>query len=147
MTLLFARKIRNNTFQSTSLNIYVKKPLCTYKVFQNVTKKRNDSKFLLVLRNYHQNLGHFFKKQNLYNFDPKIRNSTSPNFGLFLIKQYCVYFINTLDIQSSGRCRQGRAKLFQSWGTFLKNMYFTLCQFLKKNLIRYRHYIKNQSKV
>ena len=31
----------------------------------------------------------------------------------------------------------GRAKSFQSWGPFLKNMYLTLCQFSKKNLIRY----------
>ena len=28
-------------------------------------------------------------------------------------------------------------KMFQRWGPFLKNMYLTLCQFSKKNLIRY----------
>ena len=27
--------------------------------------------------------------------------------------------------------------MFQRWGPFLKNMYLTLCQFSKKNLIRY----------
>ena len=46
------------------------------------------------------------------------------------------YFINTLDSQSPGRARGG-PKLFQSWGPFLQNMYLPLCQFSKKNLIRY----------
>ena len=46
------------------------------------------------------------------------------------------YFINTLDSQSSERGRGG-PKLFQSWGPFLQKMYLPLCQFSKKNLIRY----------
>ena len=33
---------------------------------------------------------------------------------------------------------QGWAKLFQSWGPFLKNMYHTLCLFSKKDLIRWK---------
>ena len=34
-------------------------------------------------------------KQNLYNFGPKIRNVSSPDFRLFLLTLYYVYYLKT----------------------------------------------------
>ena len=56
------------------------------------------------------------------------KQSTHRLIKLFIAAM--AYYINTLD-------RQVWAKLFQSWGPFLKNMSLTPCQFSKKNLIRY----------
>ena len=42
------------------------------------------------------------------------------------------YYINDLDIQRSGRGKEGRANQFQSWGRSLQIMFLTLCQFSKK---------------
>ena len=47
----------------------------------------------------------------------------------------CTHATNNMPIPAIAW--QGLAKLFQSWGPFLKNMYLTLCQFSKKDLIRY----------
>ena len=46
------------------------------------------------------------------------------------------YYINTLGGERSVHVRC-EPKCFKDGDLFLKNMYLTLCQFLKKNLIRY----------